>query len=137
MDQYAQMKTMLKSFLGSRQETTSTAFCDYLESEVEDLEVRDFQTFGNKAVKLLMGYSAGQRKGIISHSNLHFLGALVPLPNMCHRLIISSGQRSLPGNTSGLIQKPRGQQSRSCMQLNRPKWWQEDSNSPQSTRLHT
>ena len=53
MDQFAQMKTMLSSFLGPRQETTRTAF--YLASEVEALEDRDFQTFRNEAVKFLRG----------------------------------------------------------------------------------
>ena len=40
MDQFAEMKTMFTSFLGPRQETTSTAFCN-------------FQNFRNEAVKLL------------------------------------------------------------------------------------
>ena len=54
MDQLTQMKTMLSSFLGKKQETTTcTAFCNYLESEVEGLEEKDFQTFRNEAVKLL------------------------------------------------------------------------------------
>ena len=53
MDQFAQMKTMLSSFLRPRKETTRTAFCNYLASEVEALEDRDFQTFRNEAVKLL------------------------------------------------------------------------------------
>ena len=34
MDQFAQMKTMLTSFLGPRQETTKTTFCKSLVSEV-------------------------------------------------------------------------------------------------------
>ena len=55
MDQFEQLKTMLSSFLRPRQETTRTAFCNYLESEVETLEDRDFQTFSNEAVKLLSG----------------------------------------------------------------------------------
>ena len=50
-DQFAKIKTMLSSFLGPRQETTRTAFCNYLESEVKALEERDFQTFRNEAVK--------------------------------------------------------------------------------------
>ena len=37
-----------------------------------------------------VGYKEGQRKLTISHSNLHFLGAVVPLPQMCHRLISSN-----------------------------------------------
>ena len=53
MNQLAQMKTMLSSFLGPRQETTRTAFCNYLASEVEALEDKDVQTFRNETVKLL------------------------------------------------------------------------------------
>ena len=55
MNQFAQMKTMLTSFLGLMQDTTRTAFCNYLASEVGNLEERDFQTFRNEAVKLLSG----------------------------------------------------------------------------------
>ena len=51
--QLAWMKIMLSSFLGPRQETTRTAFCNYLPSEMEDLEDIDFQTCRNEAVKLL------------------------------------------------------------------------------------
>ena len=36
------------------------------------------------------GYRAGQRKGTISHSILHFLRVPVSLPYMCHRFISSS-----------------------------------------------
>ena len=57
MDQFTQIRTMvtmLSSFLGQKQETTTcAAFCNYLSSEVEGLEEKDFQTFKNKAVKLL------------------------------------------------------------------------------------
>ena len=40
-----------------------------------------------RQLNLLVGYRAGQRNWTISHSNLHFLGAPVPLPHMCHTLI--------------------------------------------------
>ena len=50
MDQFAQMRTMLSSFLGQKQETTRTAFCNNLVLEVEGLEDKDFQTFRNEAV---------------------------------------------------------------------------------------
>ena len=43
MDQFAQMKTMLSSFLGPRLEATRTALCNYLTSEVEALEESDFK----------------------------------------------------------------------------------------------
>ena len=50
MDQFAQMKTMLSSFLRPSQETTRTAFCNYMEA----LEDRYFQTFRNEAIILLI-----------------------------------------------------------------------------------
>ena len=54
MDQFTQMRSMLTSLLRQKQETTTcTAFCNYLASEVEGLEEKDFQTFRNKAVMLL------------------------------------------------------------------------------------
>ena len=52
MDQFTQMKATLSSFLGPRQETTRTAFCYYLASDVEALEERESQTYRNEAVKL-------------------------------------------------------------------------------------
>ena len=70
-----------------------------LPSEVEALEQRDFQAFRNEAVKP------------ISPSNLHFLGAPVSLPHMCHRLF-SSNQHQLPRNMSCIFQKLRCQQAR-------------------------
>ena len=53
MDKFTQMKTMLSSFLRQKQETTPTAFCKYVPSEVEGLDEKDFQTFRREAVKLL------------------------------------------------------------------------------------
>ena len=53
MDQFSQMRTILSSFLRQKQETTKTAFCNYLASEVEALGDKDFQTFRNEAVKLI------------------------------------------------------------------------------------
>ena len=45
-DQFTQVRSMLSSFLGKKQETTTrTVFCNYLASEVEGLEEKDFQTF--------------------------------------------------------------------------------------------
>ena len=52
-DQFAQLKTMLISILDQRQETTRTTFCNCVASDVDTLAHRDFQTFRNKAVKLL------------------------------------------------------------------------------------
>ena len=45
MDQFTQMRTMLSSFLGQKQETTHTAFSNYVVSEVEELHEKDFQSF--------------------------------------------------------------------------------------------
>ena len=64
IDQFAQMKTLLTSFLGPRQEATGTAFCNYLASEVENLEERDFQTFINEAVKDLSGAESRTKERI-------------------------------------------------------------------------
>ena len=55
INQFAQMKTMLTFLTGTRHETTRTAFCNYLASEVQNLEEREFQAFKNEAVKLLSG----------------------------------------------------------------------------------
>ena len=44
----------LSSFLGQKQETTHTAFCNNLVWEMEGLEEKEFQTFRNEAVKLLI-----------------------------------------------------------------------------------
>ena len=51
-EQFTQMKTMLSSLLRPRQETTRTAFCNYLASEVEALKDRDVKIFRSKALKL-------------------------------------------------------------------------------------
>ena len=99
MDQFAQMETMLSSFLRPRQKTTRTAFCNYLAREVEALEERGFQTFRNEAVKLLSGIQSRAEKGRVSPSNLHFERAPVPLSHMCHRFF-NSNQHQLEGNTS-------------------------------------
>ena len=97
MDQFAQMKTMLSSFLGPRQETTRTALYNYLASEFQTLEERDIQTSRNETQK---HFSGTQRKGPVSPSTLHFLGALVPRLNSCHRLFNShSNRHQLVGNT--------------------------------------
>ena len=77
MSKFAQMKTMLSYFLGPRQETIRTAFCNYLASEAGVLEDREFQTFRNEAVKILVASRARQRKGAVSPSSHHFLRAPV------------------------------------------------------------
>ena len=48
------MRTMLSLSLGKKQKTaTHTVFCNYLVSEVEEFEEKDFKTFRNKSIKLL------------------------------------------------------------------------------------
>ena len=47
------MRTILSSFLGQKQATTRTTFCNYLALEVEELEEKDFHTFRTETVKLL------------------------------------------------------------------------------------
>ena len=55
---------------------------------------------------------AGQRKGHVRHSNLHFLGAPVPLPHMCQ---MSASQVSQPAQQTQVVsrgqQQPRGPQT--------------------------
>ena len=63
MNQFAQMETMLLSFLGPRQETTKKGFCSKLASEVEALEERDFKMFRNKALKLLSRITSRAEEG--------------------------------------------------------------------------
>ena len=56
LDQFQQMRLMLSTFLGARQDPTPSPrqpFCNYLHSEIEHLEERDFLTFSNETVKLL------------------------------------------------------------------------------------
>ena len=56
LDQFQQMRSMISTFLGARQDPTPSprqSFCNYLHSEIENLEERDFLTFRNETVKLL------------------------------------------------------------------------------------
>ena len=53
---------MLSSFLRPKQETKRTAFCNYLASEVEALEDKNFQTFRNAAIKLLSSIQSKAEK---------------------------------------------------------------------------
>ena len=67
LDQFQQMRSMISSFLGTRQDSTPgprQSFCNYLHSEIEHLEERDFSTFKNETVKLLgeLQYMAEERK---------------------------------------------------------------------------
>ena len=66
MDQFTQMRNMLLLFLGQKQETSYTAFCNNLALEVEGLDEKDFQTFKNEAVSFLAAFKAEQKNMVIS-----------------------------------------------------------------------
>ena len=64
---------MISTFLGARQDPTPSprqSFCNYLHSEIENLEERDFLTFRNETVKLLneIQYKAEERKRQVTKS---------------------------------------------------------------------
>ena len=72
-DQFHQMRSMLSTFLGARQDPTPSprqSFCNYLHSAIENLEERDFLTFRNETVKLLseIQYKAEERKRQVTKS---------------------------------------------------------------------
>ena len=67
LDQFQQMRAMISTFLGASRDPTPSprqSFCNYLHSEIENLEERDFLTFRNETVKLLseIQYKAEERK---------------------------------------------------------------------------
>ena len=67
LDQSQQMRSMISTFLGARQDPTPSprqSFCNYLHFEIEHLEERDFLIFRNETVKLLseIQYKAEERK---------------------------------------------------------------------------
>ena len=73
LDQFQQMRSMISTFLGARQDPTPSpwqSFCNYLHSEIEQLEERDFLTFRNETVKLLseIQYKAEERKRQVTKS---------------------------------------------------------------------
>ena len=73
LDQFQQMRSMISTFLGARQDPTPNprqSFCNYLHSEIEHLEERDFLTFRNDTVKLLseIQYKAEERKRQVTKS---------------------------------------------------------------------
>ena len=64
---------MISTFLGARQDPTPSprqSFCNYLHSEIEHLEERDFLTFRNETVKLLseIQYKAKDHKRQVTNS---------------------------------------------------------------------
>ena len=61
------MRSIISTFLGACQDPTTSLrqlFCNYLHSEIEHLEERDFLTFSNETVKLLseIQYKAEEHK---------------------------------------------------------------------------
>ena len=63
----------ISTFLGVRQhpsQSSRQSFCNYLHSEIENLEERDFLTFRNETVKLLSAiqYKAEERKRLVIKS---------------------------------------------------------------------
>ena len=69
LDQFQQMRLMLSTFLGEHRDSTPSprqSFCNYLHSEIEHLEERDFLTFKNETVKPLseIQYKAEERKRV-------------------------------------------------------------------------
>ena len=64
---------MISTFLSARQDPTPSPrqlFCNYLHSEIEHLEERDFLTFRNETVKLLseIQYKAKEHKRQVTTS---------------------------------------------------------------------
>ena len=73
LDQFQQMRLMISTFLGACQDPTPSprqSFCNYLHSEIEHLEERDFLTFRNETVKLLseIQYKAEECKRHVTKS---------------------------------------------------------------------
>ena len=73
LDQFQQMRLMISTFLDACQDPTPSprqSFCNYLHSEIENLEERDFLTFRNETVKLLseIQYKAEERKRLVTKS---------------------------------------------------------------------
>ena len=73
LDQFQQMRSMISTFLGARQDSTPSprqSFCNYLHFEIENLEERDFLTFRNETVNLLseIQYKAEEHKRQVTKS---------------------------------------------------------------------
>ena len=67
------MRLIISTFLGAHNDPTPSprqSFCNYLHSEIENLEERDFLTFRNETVKLLseIQYKAEERKKQVTKS---------------------------------------------------------------------
>ena len=73
LDQFQQMRSTISTFFGAQQEPTPSprqSFCNYLHSEIENLEERDFLTFRFETVKFLseIQYKAEERKRQVTKS---------------------------------------------------------------------
>ena len=74
LDQFQQMRSMISTFLGATTmdptPSPRQSLCNYLHSEIENLEERDFLTFRNETVKLLSEtqYEAEERKRQVTKS---------------------------------------------------------------------
>ena len=83
MDQFAQTKIMLTSPGQTEDRDKRTAFCNYMASEVENME-KTFRLL-KTTVTFFSGIQSREKK-----RNIQFLAAPVALPHMCHRLISNS-----------------------------------------------
>ena len=73
LDQFQQMRSMISTFLGAHQDPTPSPrqpFCNYVHSEIEHLEERDFLTLRNETAKLLseIQYKAKEHKRQVTTS---------------------------------------------------------------------
>ena len=106
MDQFSQIKTMFTSLFGRRQEATRTAFCNYLASEVENLEERDCWTFRNEDVKVLNGIQSRAQEGthqpfLQHHFYLCATDLSAAASSLCHRICLAYS-RNPADSKSGL-----------------------------------
>ena len=90
LDQFQQMRLMLSTFQGECRDPTPSprqSFCNYLHSEIEHLEERDFLTFRNDSVKLLneIQYKAEEGKRQVTTSQ----EVTYQLPQAGHEYILT------------------------------------------------
>ena len=134
MDQFGQMKTMLSSFFGPRQETTRIVFCNYLASELEALEDRDFQTFKDKTETFKQHPEQGrgrshqhQQPQQPKHSRIYSaISTYMPQT-------FQQPQQPAPAATEYILTPRDSDQARSSNQLCRAKWEPKDSSNPEGS----
>ena len=134
MDQFTQMRTMLSSFIGQKQETTTpTAFCNYLASEVEELEEKDFHIFRNKAVKPLSNIqSRAEERGCQPQQpQQQTLSQSSKTTSTFMPQTFQQPQQPSRAASEYILPSPRHRclQSRSSNLLSRAKWQPKDSSS--------